>query len=271
MMKNFSVLMSVYVKERPEWLRQAMLSVFDQTVKPAEVVLVEDGRLTAELEAVVQEFEAAHTELKVIRREKNQGLGSALNEGLKQCSHELVARMDTDDICKPWRFERQLRVFEEHKDVDVCSAWIDEFDKSLEHIVSQRKVPETPDENYLYAKTRCPVNHVAVVYRKSKVLEVGGYQGFPEDYYLWVRMLQAGCRFYNVQESLLWVRFDPAVLRRRGGWKYAKDDLRAQWRFYKVGFLSFPEFLKNAVIRFAVRMMPNKMRGWVYQVFLRAH
>ncbi len=267
--EKFSVLLSVYRKERASWLRESLESVFGQTVRPSEVVLVEDGPLTAELDAVVGEFVRREPCLKVVKLPVNGGLGAALNEGLKHCTHELVARMDTDDICKPNRFERQLAVFRKHPEVDICSAWIDEFETDKEHVTSRRLLPERHEDIVRYAKSRCPVNHVAVVYKKSVVLGLGGYQGFPEDYYLWVRMIMNGCRFYNVQESLLWVRFSTDVLRRRGGWSYAKDDLRAQWNFRKVGFLSWPEFLRNAAVRGVVRLMPNGARTFIYKHLLR--
>ena len=269
MEEKFSVLLSVYRKERPEWFRESLESVFGQTVRPAEVVLVADGPLTAALAAVVDEFTRRETTLRVVRLPENGGLGHALNEGLRHCSYELVARMDTDDVCKPWRFERQLAVFRQHPEVDICSAWIDEFTVDREHVTSRRLLPETHEEIARYAKKRCPVNHVAVMYRRSKVLGLGGYQGFPEDYYLWVRMLMHGCRFYNVQESLVWVRFSPDVLKRRGGWRYAKDDVRAQWRFWRAGFLTLPELGRNVAVRTAVRLMPNGLRTWVYRHLLR--
>lgn len=261
--------MSVYYRERPEFLRSALQSVFEQTLPPTEVMLVEDGPLTPALDRVVAEFTATHAELKTIRLPKNAGLGNALNEGLKHCSHELVARMDSDDICKPFRFERQLQFFDEHPETDICSAWIDEFENDKDHVISRRCLPERHEDIMHYAKTRCPMNHVTVVYRKSKVLELGGYHGFPEDYFLWVRMLMSGCRFHNIQESLVWMRFDADVVKRRGGWKYAKDDMHMQWKFYKTGFLTLPELIKNVMVRLTVRLMPNRLRVWVYGHLLR--
>lgn len=269
MEEKFSVLLSVYRKERPEWFRESLESVFGQTVRPAEVVLVADGPLTPELDAVIAEFARRETTLRVVRLPVNGGLGHALNEGLRHCSYELVARMDTDDVCKPWRFERQLTVFAEHPEVDICSAWIDEFTVDKEHVTSQRRLPELHDDIARYARKRCPVNHPSVMYKRSVVLGLGGYQGFPEDYYLWVRMLMHGCRFYNVQESLLWFRFPADVLKRRGGWRYAKDDVRAQWRFWRAGFLTLPELGRNVAVRTAVRLMPNGLRTWVYRHLLR--
>ena len=142
-----------------------------------------------------------------------------MNEGLKHCSYDLVARMDTDDVAKPDRFEKQLKVFQLYPDIDVVGAWIDEFEGTLNQVVSVRKVPEKHEEIAEYARKRCPINHPVVIFRKSAVLTAGGYLHFPlfEDYYLWVRMLMNGARFYNIQESLLLFRFSADMFKRRGG------------------------------------------------------
>ena len=269
-MSNFTVLLSVYHKEQPSFMRLSLDSIFNQTVKPTEVILVEDGPLTPDLYTVIEEFSQNHPELKVVKLAKNGGLGNALNEGLKHCSHELVARMDTDDICKPHRFERQLQLFKEHPEVDVCSSWIDEFVDETNNVVSLRKLPEMNDDIVRYAKGRCPVNHPAVMYRRSKVMEVGGYQGFPEDSYLWVKLMLTGAVFHNIQESLIYFRTSNEVYKRRGGWKYAKDDIKAQWNFYRMGFLTFFEFTKCVLIRGTVRLLPNSIRSWIYRTFLRS-
>ena len=186
----FSVLLSLYHKESPLFLRQSLTSIFTQTLLPIEVVLVEDGPLTDELYAVIKEFTSQHPELKVISLPTNRGLGKALNEGLKHCSYDLVARMDTDDIAKPDRFEKQLAIFLEHPEIDVVGAWIDEFEGEVSNVLSMRKVPEQHENILRFAKGRCPVNHPVVMFRKSAVLKAGGYKHFPlfEDYYLWVRM-----------------------------------------------------------------------------------
>ena len=261
--------MSVYHKERPAFLCAALESIFSQTVLPSEVILVEDGPLTENLYKVVKDYENKYSTLRVVPLKKNMGLGAALNIGLEKSSNELVARMDSDDVCKPNRFEEQLKVFESNPSIDVCSAWIDEFEKDPTEVISQRKVPEHHDLIYAYAKKRCPVNHVCVMYKRSKVLKLGGYQGFPEDYFLWVRMLMSGCKFYNIQQSLVWVRFDSSVLKRRGGLKYAKQDFIVQKKFYKMGFINFPQFVYTVLIRGIVRIVPNNIRVIVYKTFLR--
>lgn len=268
-MQKFSVLMSVYIKENPIYLMECLDSIFTQIVGPDEVVLVEDGPLTPQLYKVVDQYVSKYPIIKVVSIEKQSGLGTALNEGLKYCTNDLVARMDTDDICKPNRFERQLEIFALHPEIDVCSSWIDEFIDNINQIENQRRLPETHEELYKYAKSRCPVNHPTVMYRKEKVQAVGGYQGFPEDIYLWVKMIMNGSQFYNIQESLLWFRVSKDLYKRRGGWKYAKMDILTQCDFYKMDFISLPILLKNIIVRGIVRIMPNSLRSWVYRNILR--
>jgi glycosyltransferase involved in cell wall biosynthesis len=273
MPSQFSVLLSLYKKENPVFLERALTSVFEQTYLPPEVVLVLDGEVTNELQAVVDEFKGQYPEvLKVFPLPKNVGLGSALNEGLKHCSYELVARMDTDDIAKPNRFERQIALFEQNPQIDVASAWIDEFYDSLDVTVSIRKVPETHEEVKRYAQVRSPLNHAATMYKKSKVLSVGGYNifGLPEDYLLWMKMLKSGYIFYNIQESLLFVRTNRDMYKRRGGLKYAINECKLHWLFYQSGIISFFVMLRNIAVRFPVRLMPIKLRAFIYKKVLRS-
>lgn len=267
----FSVLMSLYYKENPEYLKESLNSVFGQALPPDEVVLVEDGPLTDDLYAVVTEFSDKYPVLKVIPLPVNSGLGKALNEGLKHCSYDLVVRMDTDDISKPERFEKQVRFMESHPDIDVCSAWIEEFNHDVSNIVSVRRLPEKNHEIYQYGKKRNPVNHPAVIFRKHSVENVGGYQPFYlfEDYYLWVRMLMNGSCFYNFQESLLYFRTGDAMFERRGGLKYAMSECRFQKMLYKLGYINVASMLLNIGIRFTTRIVPNKLRGWIYKKVLR--
>lgn len=266
---HFSVLMSVYIKEKPQFLKESLNSVFNQTLPPDEVILVEDGPLTDELYSTIKDFTEKHEKLKIVPLNENHGLGYALNIGLKHCKYDLVARMDSDDICKPYRFEKEITFMHEHKDIDICSSWIDEFENDKNNVVSQRRIPETHEEIIKYAKYRCPVNHPTVVYKRDKIIQLGGYQDFPEDYYLWIKMIMNGCKFYNIQESLLFFRFSSDLYKRRGGWKYAKDDIRAQINFYKVGFLNKREFLYNASIRSTVRLIPVHIRAFIYKYMLR--
>lgn len=271
MSMQFSVLLSLYYKENSEYLRQSLDSIFNQTLKPDEVVLVEDGPLTEELYKVLSEYSNIYSNLKIVPLGKNEGLGNALNMGLTYCSFDLVARMDTDDIAKPDRFEKEIAVFENDPSIDICGSWIDEFIDNPDHVVSQRKVPEIHNDIIKYSHSRCPLNHPTVMYRKSKVQAVGGYQGFPEDYFLWIKMIMSGAKFYNIQNSLLFFRFSNEVIRRRGGLSYARDCIRTQYGFYKVGFNSLPVFFKNCIIRCTISLIPNNFRSFIYRKFLRDH
>lgn len=266
-----TVLMSIYYKEHPAYFRASLDSLFAQTLLPDEIVLVEDGPLTSELDNVVSEYAERYPILKVVPMPVNQGLGKALNEGLKHCSYELVARMDTDDIAMPDRFQKQMEVFNKHPEVDVCSAWIDEFVGDVQNVTSTRKLPEWHEDIVLYAQGRNPMNHPVVMFRKSKVLAAGGYQHFPlfEDYYLWARMLKSGAKFYNIQQSLLLFRTSPDMFKRRGGWKYAKDEFCFQKMLLKMGLITRKRFVMNVVIRFPSRIIPNGLRSLIYKKLLR--
>lgn len=270
-MQNFSVLISIYSKERPEYFRQCLNSIINQSVPPNEIVIVEDGPLTEELYDVISEYSNRYREIKINKLEKNYGLGKALNFGLGFCTNDLVARMDTDDIAMPNRFEKQLSVFEKYPQVEVVSSWIDEFDSSPQNIISTRKLPQYSYEIYQYAKKRCPINHPAVMFKKKSIQFAGGYLSFPlfEDYYLWIRLLINGAKFYNIQESLLLFRTSPEMYQRRGGLKYIRDEMRFQNLIKKLGFISFGDYIQNLFIRLFVRIVPNSTRRLIYNRFLR--
>ena len=269
---NYSVLMSVYYKEKPEYLQQAIESIQKQTLPTNDFVLVCDGPLTLELDKVVQtKQQEMGNVLKVVRLPENVGLGNALNEGVKHCKNELVARMDSDDVSYPDRCNKQIKIFNEHPEIAICSGTVEEFSVSIECIDGRRLLPETNEEILSFAKKRNPFNHPCVMYKKSAVDAVGSYQDFYllEDYYLWIRMLVNGAKFYNIQESLLYFRFSPAMFKRRGGWKYAMDELHFQSLLRQKKFISWSTYIKNVVIRLVTRLMPNRLRAFVYKKMLR--
>lgn len=268
----FSVLMSLYAKERPSFLRQSLDSVFLQSLKADEVVLVEDGSLTAELDSVVEEYSAKFPELKIIPLPVNGGLGKALNEGLKHCSNDLVARMDTDDIAKSDRFQKQVSFMESHPEIDICSSWLQEFESDLPHKHDVKKVPVSHQEISEYIKSRNPLNHPSVIFRKDAVMKAGGYQPFPlfEDYYLWARMMVSGCRFANIPECLVNFRVSPDMYKRRGGFKYAVDSAKFQWTLHKLGLTSTFAAIKASILRGGVYLIPNSVRAKIYSRFLRS-
>ena len=265
---NFSVLMSIYNKEEAKYFNRAMQSIWDeQTVKPDEIILVEDGPLTDDLYSSIDEWKKKIGELfKIIRLEANVGLGNALNQGAKHCSYELIARMDTDDISLPIRFEKQLKVFNE-KDVDVCSAFISEFEDNEKNIVSYRKIPEQHEDILRYSKLRNPVNHIPSMFKREILEKVGGYKDMLwfEDYYLWARMMQSGARFYNIQESLANIRSGYGQLERRSGLAYAIEEFKFLNTLRKINFLTKIHFIKVFLIRFIARLMPKNLLKLIYK------
>jgi len=271
-MEKYSVLMSLYAKENPDYLHMAISSMLNQTVKPDEIVIVEDGPLTDELYAVVNEYVTNYPDIiKIVVNEKNVGLGLALNKGIMHCKNELIARMDTDDISKPDRCEKQLKRFEEKPELDIVGTWIDEFYTEPKKVVSTRAVPCNSDDIYKYGKKRSPFNHPSVMYRKSKVLENGGYSNLRrnQDVDLFGRMLYAGCKAENIGESLVLFRANDNLAKRRKSWENTKSYINTIRKFWEIGYASFIDFLLVVIAQIGMFVMPVKMQHWVYKKFLR--
>lgn len=270
-MQQFSVLMSVYKSEKLQYLRQALDSVLDNTAKPSEIVMVKDGPLPAELDTVLEEYQNKTGLFHFVIHEKNMGLGLALRDGLLECTYELVARMDTDDVCVSDRFAKQLAFMEQHPEVAAVGANVDEFTEDINRPYSMIVFPEKDVDIRSFAKKRNPMKHPAVMFRKSAVLKSGNYRHFLwfEDYDLCIRMLLAGYKMANIPEILLHYRADENLYERRGGWLYLKQDLKFQKFMLRNGFISRKEYMENCSIRSVVRLMPNQLRAKIYQLFLR--
>ncbi len=272
MQPHFSVLMSVYAKDRPSWVRQALDSVLTNTVKPTEVVTVIDGPIPPELQAVLTDFSAKYPQVKLFPLEKNGGLGPALAYGIAQCTHELVARMDADDISLPDRFEKQLAYFAAHPETAVLGGQIQEIDGESLQPVAIRTVPQTDREIKMYLRMRCPFNHMTVMYKKAAVVAAGNYQPFHlmEDYYLWARMAAKGYQMGNLPDIVLNARVDSAMYGRRGGWKYFKSNYAMSKKLRELHLIPLTTHSFNACIRFCVQvLMPNWLRSYFYRQALR--
>ncbi|MDD3138605.1 MAG: glycosyltransferase [Lachnospiraceae bacterium] len=267
-MKNvsFSVLMSIYYKENPSWFRDALESVFSQSIMPNEFVLVKDGPLTPDLNSVIEEFKLKYSSFKTIENETNLGLGLSLRKGVLSCSNDIIARMDSDDLIPKDRFEKQLKVIEEG--YDVVSCWSSLFIGSANNIIAIKKRPENNIDIEKLAKRRSPVCHAACMMRKSSILAAGNYIHclYYEDYHLWVRMLMQDFKFYNIQEVLYWVRTTDDQLQRRSGFKYLKNELKVFREFYKIGFYSLKDLVVNSIIRVFVRLLPHSLRSFVFKL-----
>lgn len=272
---KFSVLISIYYKEVPEYLDLALKSITDdQLLKPNQIVLVKDGPLTKELELVIRKYLKKYDNIfKIILLEKNYGLGKALNIGLVNCDYELVARMDGDDISKPERFKEQIEIFRNNSEIDLVGSWIDEFENINNEfqIRGVRKVPEKNEEIYEKLKTICVFNHPTVMYKKSKVLKVGSYLSkfLLEDYYLWIRLAVEKIKFYNIQKSLVYFRVTSETSKRRGGLKLLKSDLKFQRELLSIKFISKKKYIKNIIIWGIYRILPWKVREILQKKIMR--
>ncbi len=272
---KYSVLMPVYEKEDPNYLHQAAISMLEQTAAPDEFVLVCDGPLTAALDAEIEALTQRWQQLMhVVRLPERGGIAKALAIGVKACQNEWIARMDSDDIAAPDRCEKQLSLFEKDRDsahpLALASGAIAEFDH--DSVTGIRSLPCKYEEILDFARKRNPMNHMAVMLRRSAVLDVGNYRPIrgAEDYELWVRLLQAGYRAENLPDVLVYARTDNGMIARRGGLAYVRAALQLQRQFYQSGFLRFDRYLKNCAVRLAAGLMPETLRRRLYQKKLRA-
>lgn len=265
--KKYSVLMSLYKKENPEYLRIAIDSMLNQTVAPDEIVLVEDGPLTDELYAVLDDYPILHR----IKNEKNLGLGLALNIGLKECRNELVARMDTDDCSKPERCEKQLQRFLEKPYLAIVGSHIDEFVDDISNVISQRIVPTTSEEIYKFAKKRSAFNHPTVMYSKTSVLENNGYADLKrnQDVDLFGRMQFNGYKAENIDEALLWFRSSDELAKRRKSWQNTWSYIATIREFWKMGYSSFIDYAIVGIAQTGMYLMPIKLQNYIYKKYLR--
>ena len=268
---NFSVLMSVYDKENAIFFSEAIESITNQSLKANEIILVIDGTINEKLQTVVSKYTLQFKELKVVELNINVGLGKALNRGLLECSNEIVIRMDTDDICSPRRFEKLINIFVEHPNFDVVGSWIEEFNNEPGDYKKVRRVKKYSSEINNQCKNRSPMNHPAVAFKKTSVINAGGYKHFPllEDYYLWFRMIKEGYIFYNIQESLMYLRVGNDMVGRRWGWNYLLNEYRLFKIMYDDKFISLFGFMKNLAIRLPLRTFPKPLLKFFYKYFLR--
>lgn len=263
--------MCVYHGDDPLWFRTAVDSVLEQTATPDEVVLVVDGPVPEELDTVIRQYENTAI-FHVIRLEKNVGHGEARRTGLQACRNDLVALMDADDICAPDRFEKQLAVFAADPQMTIVGGNITEFVDEPQNIVGQRVVFETDEEIKRDMQKRCPMNQMTVMFRKAAVEQAGGYVDWycDEDYYLWLRLMQGGGKFANIAQPLVNVRVGKEMYQRRGGMKYFKSEAKLQAYMLRHGIIGLGTYLVNVAKRLIVQvLLPNKLRGWVFQKFAR--
>lgn len=275
---KFSVIMSIYKSDVPEYVQIAFESMLNQTRLPDEIVVVADGPVPASLKQVIDNLqftidnEKLPVEVAYLPQEKNRGLGEALRIAVENAKYNYLARMDSDDICLPDRFEKQMKCFEEDSELSLVGGMITEFVDTPENIVNERRLPLEDADIKKFMRSRCGVNHVTVIFKKEDLLKAGNYRSDyrQEDYYLWARMMKAGCKFRNIPDVVVNVRSGRDQFARRSGWNYYLDHC-AIFRFmYREGLISFPRLVYNYVVRGIIQgLMPNWLRTWTYQHMLR--
>lgn len=270
---SLSVLLPTYSGETPRHLGEALQSIIDQTVLPSEIVLVKDGPLGDKLEAVISEHVEKNPGLfTVVPLDENIGVGAASRIGLKQCSGEFVALMDSDDVSLPRRFEIQLDYLEKNPQIDVLGGFLEEYTSDLSEKIGMREVPTDPAKISRWARFRSPINNVTAMFRRQAVLEAGNYRDYRtmQDYELWARLLVNGYTLNNIPKVLVKSRADADMHARRGGLEYARIETMLQREFYTMGFIDFPTLMLNLLTRVPLRLLPNAVRSLIYSKLLRA-
>jgi len=266
-MLDYSVLMTVYAKDNPDYARLSLDSILNQTVRTNDFVLVCDGPLSAELDALIEKYVARFPDLfNVVRLKENVGLGAALRAGVLLCKNELVARMDDDDISKPERCERQLKEFEKNDQLSVVGSYMDEFEEDYARPLRTKSVPSNFDEIKTFSRRRNPFNHSTVMFRKSSVIGAGNYSEMRtnQDVELWVRMINSGYIGYNISESLVLFRFDQKTYQRRKDWTNVKLMIDVWKGFRKKKYCSYFDYLVVFWSQIIIYLMPVKLLTWVY-------
>ena len=267
---EFSVLITVYEKEKPYNLRKSLLSSYRQTIRPTEIVLVCDGELTQELYDEIEQIKSEIPILKVYQLSSNVGSGPASCFGVKKCNTDLIARMDSDDYSEETRFEKQIKAFEENPNLIMVGTNI--LEKNTE-FTAFKTVPEKTEEIREYSKFRNPFNNPSSMMKKEYILKVGNYRKFRylEDYDLTMRLIHDNPTkdFLNIQEPLVIMQTNNSSYLRRGGLLYVKTEFFLQTDFYKRGYISKVELCRNIFIRNIVRVMPNSMRKLIYKKKMR--
>ncbi|MFI0450841.1 glycosyltransferase [Actinomadura sp. 6N118] len=266
----FALLMTVYGGDREEYVRAAFRSAVDaQELRPSQVVLVQDGPISAELAVCLKELVATSpVEVTFLSLEANRGLGPALDAGLQASRYDIVARMDADDVAMPQRFRLQVPLVQ--AGADLVGAGLLEFGADIHDVVGQRIPPSDPLDIARYSRLHDPFNHPTVVYRRSAVIAAGGYGDLPlmEDYWLFARMIANGAQVVNVAEPLVYYRVGDGAYERRGGRDLLRSEMRLQRAMLREGFISRPQYWRNVVVRGGYRLVPTPIRRPVYRLLV---
>lgn len=271
-MEKFSVLMSVYLKEKAEFFNLSLESILvNQTLRPDEFILVCDGKLTPELEVVIEKYRELFPNVLKVYRKKNGGLGKALNFGLQKCSYQLVARADSDDVCSSDRFEKQVKFMEEHPEYAVSSGAIAEFEENPAETLRVKTNPITPKGVFEKCKVANPLNHMAVMFRKDVIISLGSYQNVPllEDYDLWTRTLLAGYKICNLPDVLVNARVGNGMVGRRSQPVQITGWMKINKNMLEHGMINRFTYVRNYILISGFVYMPSWIKNIAYSKLLR--
>lgn len=268
--QKFSVLMSVYYKEKLDFFISCVNSILNNSLLPSEIIIVKDGKLNSALDNYLADLNK-NSIFKIVGYEENHGLWYALNYGLKYCTTDIIARMDSDDICNPLRFEKQLLFLKNNENVKIVGSNTIEFIDNPSNVISYRKMPEKNDDIVKYSKTRNPFIHPSVVIYKDVLDDVGNYRNYYlcEDYDLWSRILEKKYEAYNIQDNLVYMRVSKDFYKRRGGLKYCSNIVRFKRQLYKKKYMSLSQFIKTSMATTIVSLLPGTIREYIYKKYLR--
>ena len=270
-MEKYSVLMTVYKKDNPDFFGLAIDSMINQTYKPDEIIIVKDGQITEELQKIIDDRVSYGIYINQIQLEKNLGLGLALNEGIKNCRNELIARMDADDYSMPNRCELQIEEFRKNPKLSIIGCPADEFINKIDNIVGCRNVPIDNQDIYKFARRRDPFNHPTVMYKKSEVQKAGYYSDYRknQDTDLWIKMLSNGVECKNLEEHVFRFRFDENTYKKRKNWLNTKILIKIRYLAWKSGFNSFWDFSIVAGTQLMMFVLPVGFQKFMYKNILR--
>ncbi|MGF7024159.1 glycosyltransferase [Sphingobacterium sp. HSC-15S19] len=274
-MRGISVLISVYIKDSPIFLKQSLESICQQNLMPNQIVLVQDGPLNPEISLILAEFETRYPNLfDFVVLKENRGLGNALRIGAEFCKYDFIARMDADDICRRERFEKQFNFLATNPNIDVLGSNIEEFNKVPGDLNRFRNCPETHDQLVKEISFRSPFNHPSIMIRKKALFDAGGYDGrflLFEDYALFLRLWKSGAKFHNIQDVLLDFRVGDglAMIKKRSGIHYFKKENKFLNYGYNLGAFNKKQFVRNKVVRLTARLLPPKLVLFMYNLLLR--
>ncbi len=269
---DYSVIMGIYYKVPSKYLKTSIESVLNQTIKPKKIIIVKDGKLTGEQEKTLSDLIFQKDKLfEIISFSENKGSGPAYNEALKHCFTEYAMIMDSDDYISPEKAEKELLFLNNNKEYDIVGTNVFEFINKIDNIKVLRKMPETHEEIVKFAHKRCPLVQPSAMFKVRSVIDAGGYKEskLTEDYDLYIRMIMNNCKFHNIQKVYTFVRVSEDFYARRGGIKYLKPIIGFKYRWYKKKFYTLGEFLKTSAASLIVSLLPNRMRAFIYDYFLR--